>query len=209
MGAGNLFMMCETPRKEAFFPLPSGFHFRLCREEELEWWKGVHFDREEDRQANRGEMDRYFEQVYAPKGDLFFRQCLVVCDREDHPVGTCFLWKSYDAFWAVHWFKVVREQEGKGLGRALLSQTLSQLPQGEPVFLHTHPACCRAVKLYTDFGFALLSDPVVGDRENGLEEGLAYLKGHMTPQAFAALRPVRKAPAFFLQAAASSPFSQF
>ena len=27
MGAGNLFMMCETPRKEAFFPLAFRFSF--------------------------------------------------------------------------------------------------------------------------------------------------------------------------------------
>ena len=35
----NLFMMCRAPRKEAFAPLPAGFHFDLCRREELETYR--------------------------------------------------------------------------------------------------------------------------------------------------------------------------
>ena len=55
---------------------------------------------------------------------------------------------------------MLNEYEGKGIGRALLSYVMQSLPQNEyPVFLHTHPASFRAIKLYSDMGFKLLTDP--------------------------------------------------
>ena len=44
----NLFMMCRAPREEAFAPLPAGFHFDLCRREELETWMRFPFDTQEE-----------------------------------------------------------------------------------------------------------------------------------------------------------------
>lgn len=39
--AYNLFMMCESLRREAFAPLPAGYSVRLCREDELETWMAL------------------------------------------------------------------------------------------------------------------------------------------------------------------------
>ena len=82
------------------------------------------------------------------------------------------------------------------------------LAEDYPVYLHTQPGSYRAIKLYTDFGFALLTDQQVGFRENELEIGLPYLKEKMPEADFARLR-FESAPEDFLQAVKSSPVSQF
>ena len=58
--------------------------------------------------------------VYAPHGELFFERCRFACV-DGAPVGTCFVWKAYGRVNTVHWFKVLRAYEGRGIGRALLT----------------------------------------------------------------------------------------
>ena len=109
----------------------------------------------------------------------------------------------------IHWYKIRKEYEGHGLGRALLSAVMKDIPEEDyPVYLHTQPGSYRAIKLYTDFGFALLTDKQVGFRENELEIGLPYLREKMPERDFARLR-FERAPEDFLQAVKSSPVSQF
>lgn len=130
-------------------------------------------------------------------------------DRADKPVGTVFIWKAYSRVNTVHWFKVRPALEGLGIGRALLGHVLAALPaDGYPVFLHTHPSSYRAIKLYSDFGFRFVTDPKVGGRDNHLAECLPILKELMPEAAFSSLKTIA-APRFFLDAADSSPVSQF
>ena len=68
----NLFMMCRAPREEAFAPLPAGFHFDLCRREELETWMRFPFDTQEEARQYAPFMARYFQNVYAAKEAEFF-----------------------------------------------------------------------------------------------------------------------------------------
>lgn len=125
----NLFMMCPALNPSALRPLPEGYTVRFCREQELDFWMTFHFDTKEEGAAYLEDMKRFFQQVYAPAGGLFFRSCQFLCDPQGRPVGTCFLWKAYGTLSTVHWFKVRKDQEGKGLGRALLSHVLRFLPQ--------------------------------------------------------------------------------
>lgn len=209
IAGGNLFMMCARPNAAAFTEIPEGYHVRFCRPDELDFWKTIHFDDETAAREQKPYMDRYFDTVYAPCGDEFFRRCRFLCTEDDRPVGTCFAWKAYGRVTTIHWYKVVREYEGRGLGRALLSHVLRTVDASEyPVFLHTHPACRRAIRLYTDFGFSLLTDETVGYRKNDLEVSLPYLKNTMTAEAYAALT-FASAPEDFLAAAASDEFSHF
>ena len=95
------------------------------------------------------------------------------------------------------------------MGRALLSYLLKDFPEHQyPIFLHTQPSSYRAIKLYSDFGFVLLRDPVVGMRKNDLGESLPILKKVMKPEAFDRLM-FQNAPKFFLQAVQSSNINQF
>ena len=88
--AYNLFMMCESLQREAFAPLPAGYSVRLCREDELETWMALNAESPESFPF----LQDYYQRVYQNKGKLFFEKCLFVCDSQDTPVGTCFLWKA-------------------------------------------------------------------------------------------------------------------
>ena len=209
LAGGNLFMMCPRLNESALSDIPDGYHIRTCRREELDLWKVIHFDDETAAREQYPYMTRYFETVYEPAGEKFWNCCLFLCDADDRPVGTCFSWKAYERATTIHWYKVRKECEGNGLGRALLSEVMRKLEMSDyPVFLHTHPGCFRAIKLYTDFGFALLRDPVIGYRTNDLDVSLPYLREMMHAKAYDALK-FADAPAWFLEAAKISEFSQF
>ena len=197
----NLFMMCERLQKNAMAPLPPGYSVWHCREEEQEIWKALNAGSLQDLPF----LTDYFERVYRGKGSLFFEKCLFVCDGQDRPVGTCFLWKAYGEITTLHWLKVLPQLEGHGLGRGLLSHVLSEAaPEEYPIYLHTHPHCWRAVHLYGEFGFRLLRGPKVGGRSNDLEKSLPYLRRAM-PQEFFQRLQFAEAPQELLDAAKGKP----
>ncbi len=205
----NLFMMCRKLNTGALSALPKGFFFRLCKKDELNIWKDMHFDDKNTALEYRGYMDKFFDDVYAPYGDLFFERCLFVCDNKDKPVATCFSWKIYDKITTLHWFKVVKEYENRGIGRALLSKVMSELKGSEyPVFLHTQPSSYRAIKLYTDFGFEFITDKYIGARKNELDESLPVLKKFMTPTSFEKIKTAQ-APKFFTDAIPKDDINRF
>lgn len=203
----NLFMMCRDVNASAFSELPEGFFFDLCRRDELELWKAMHFD--EPDEAAMEYMTGYFERVYKTDETEFFRRCLFVRNAAGEPVATCFLWRAWGRITTLHWLKVKKGYEGRGIGRALLTRVLGVGRKDSlPVFLHTQPSSFRAIKLYTDFGFSLLTDGHVGARENNLGECLPILKEFMPEQAFAALR-FASAPELLLEAAGASETNEF
>ena len=57
-----------------------------------------------------------------------------------------------------------------------------------PVYLHTQPSSFRAIKLYSDFGFSLLSGNNFGVRKNDLDECLPILEEFMPKKYFQKLR---------------------
>jgi ribosomal protein S18 acetylase RimI-like enzyme len=205
----NLFMMCKKLNKKASCDMPSSFHVRTCQKNELDIWKAMPFDEPELAQRYYDYMTKYFDSVYAKSEDLFFRKCLFVCNQDNEPIATCFAWKTYEKITTIHWFKVLKNYEGKGIGRALLSIVMNSLQEDEfPVFLHTQPGSFRAIKLYSDFGFYLLSDPIIGSRKNYLNECLPILKKNMPHQDYQNLRII-KSPKFFLDIVGSSKEDEF
>ena len=208
-GENNLFMMCRELNRAALSDIPAGYTIRPCREDEIDIWKAIHFDSAEAAKEFRPFMDEYFELVYRPEYSRFMKNCLFICDADDRPVGTCFAWKAYGCVTTIHWFKIIKSMEGMGLGRALLSHVMRSIPENEyPVFLHTHAGSIRAMKLYSDMGFALITDEMVGYRSNDLSESMDYLKENLEETVFESLR-YAKAPAYFLEAALSTEYEQF
>ena len=176
----NIFMMCESLNRTALTELPVGYSLRNCRHEELGIWKMMPFDRPDLAQEYDCFMTDYFTATYGGKEELFFAKTLFVCDRQDKPIATCLNWKAYDEFNTIQWFKVLKECEGQGIGRALLSIIMRKLKMCDyPVYLHTQPSSFRAIKLYSDFGFSLLSDDKFGIRKNDLDECMPILRKFM------------------------------
>lgn len=177
----NIFMMCEKFNREASRTLPEGYYIRKLRKNELDTWFLFPFDTVEgDKTEYVKFMEEYFNNVYSKKSEVFFESCMVVCNKNDTPVSTCFAWKAYDKYWTVHWYKTLKTEEGKGLGRAILTEVMNSIPESEyPVYLHTQPGSFRAIKIYSDFGFKILTDEKIGNRENGIKEADKYLKYFM------------------------------
>ena len=131
----NLFMICKSINKNALSDIPNGYHIRNCKRDELNlWfefpnckrdelnlWFEFPFDNEEDKKNYRNFMEQYFKDVYGNNEKLFFDKCLFICDDNDTPIGTCFAWKAYNLITTIHWFKVKKEYEGQGIGRASYS----------------------------------------------------------------------------------------
>lgn len=185
----NIFMMCEALNHNALTELPAGYSIRNYRPDELGIWKGMPFDDADLAKEYEGFMSDYFTTTYRGKEELFFAKTLFVCDRQDKPIATCLSWKAYDEFNTIQWFKVLKKYEGQGIGRALLSIIMQKLEMRDyPVYLHTQPSSFRAIKLYSDFGFSLLSGDNFGIRKNDLDECLPILEKFMPKEHFQKLR---------------------
>ena len=193
----NIFMMCAALNRGALSELPAGYTVRNCRPDELDIWKAMPFDEAGLTEEYDRFMTDFFNTTYGGKEELFFAKTLFVCDKDDRPIATCLVWKAYDEFNTIHWFKVLKEYEGRGLGRALLSIIMRDLKRSDyPVYLHTQPGSFRAIKLYSDFGFALLQGEKFGSRKNDLDECLPILEEFMPKKYFQNLK-ITKAPKEF------------
>jgi len=185
----NIFMMCEALNRNALTELSANYSVRNCSPDELGIWKAMPFDDADLAKSYEGFMSDYFATTYGGKEELFFAETLFVCDRHDKPVATCLGWKAYNEFNTIQWFKVLKEYEGQGIGRALLSIIMQKLKMRDyPVYLHTQPSSFRAIKLYSDFGFSLLSGDNFGIRKNDLDECLPILEEFMPKEYFQKLR---------------------
>lgn len=206
----NIFMVCDKLNNKALSKLPNGFHIRNCKPEELKIWMEFPFDNEEDKKNYYEFMSNYFNDVYGNDIEEFYNRCLFVCeDKTDNPVATCFIWRAYNKINTIHWFKTLKEYEGKGLGRALLSYIMCSLDDSDyPVFLHTQPSSFRAIGLYSDFGFKIVTNKTIGYRENHYKESLAILKQFMRKDMFDKLQFI-EAPTLFDESAKTSKKSQF
>lgn len=184
----NIFMMCEKLNEDALREIPEGYHIRNIRKDELDIWKEFPFDNEEDKKNYYDFITEYFDNVYKLKEEEFYNSCLFICDNNDKPIATCFAWRAYDNFYTIHWFKVLKDYENNGLGRAILSEVMKQIPKDKyPVYLHTQPGSYRAIKLYSDFGFSILTDEYIGDRKNEYKESILYLKHFMGEERYSKL----------------------
>jgi ribosomal protein S18 acetylase RimI-like enzyme len=187
----NIFMVCEALNPNALSELPASYSVRSCRPDELGLWKMMPFDDIDLAKEYEGFMSDYFTATYGGKEELFFAKTLFVCDWQNRPLATCLIWKAYNEFNTIQWFKVLKKYEEQGIGRALLSIIMQQLEMRDyPVYLHTQPSSFRAIKLYSDFGFSLLSGDKFGIRDNDLDECLPILEEFMPKEYFHKLRIV-------------------
>ena len=205
----NIFMMCEKLNNNALSNIPKGYYIRNCRPDELEIWMNFPFDNEVDKIKYRDFMINYFNDVYKDKEDEFYNRCLFICDKNDKPISTCFIWKAYNKINAIHWLKTLKEYENNGFGRALLSYLMKSLKDEDyPIFLHTQPGSFRAIGLYSDFGFKIVTNKTIGIRNNDYEECLPILKRFMRKDVFDKLEFI-EAPSYIDECAKSSKVDEF
>jgi RimJ/RimL family protein N-acetyltransferase len=134
-------------------------------------------------------MNQIISDTYSGDMDTFFQNTLFVCKKEGRPVATCSHWKAYGKINTIHWFKTLKAHEGKGIGRAVLSEIMRRFDNADyPIYLHTQPGSFRAIKLYSDFGFHLLRGGRLETRMNELEKCLPILEEFMPKKDFERLK---------------------
>lgn len=181
----NIFMMCEQVNEHALTDLHTDYYFRNCQEDDLERWKAFPFDSDRVPAEYEDFMDQIIHDSYSGNMDTFFKNTLLVCNKEGMPVATCSHWKAYGKINTIHWLKTLKAHEGKGIGRAVLSAIMRRFgSQDYPIYLHTQPGSFRAIKLYSDLGFQLLRGGRLGTRMNELEKSLPILKEFMPKKDF-------------------------
>jgi GNAT superfamily N-acetyltransferase len=204
----NVFMMCERVVSSERSALPDGYTIRSSRPDELGLWKAFPFDTAVEAAANDSHMTAYFSDVYAGREAAFFEATKFVCDADETPVATGAIWPAYDLLTTVHWVKVRKSHEGLGIGRALLSELLRDVPSHAfPVYLHTQPGSFRAIKLYSDLGFRIL-DNDTGTWRNDYLEAMQELRELMPADVFARLG-VTTAPDSFVEIVRSNATPEF
>lgn len=156
----EIWMCRERELPVAEKALPEGFHFKLYQEgDELEWaaieTAVSEFDDETKAIA-------YFNEKFAPFIRELKQRMLFVTDPAGEKVGTCSAWwkETPDGIRhpLVHWVAVKPGYQGKGLAKAMMTQTLKMLQNLEttsPIYLHTQTWSHPAIRLYQKLGFEI------------------------------------------------------
>jgi len=196
----HVFMVCNNIDTTAFKDLPEGFFVRYLRRNELEIWKKLPFYEYDYTEKHQKYMTEWYNTFYGINEELFYKSCHVVCNKKDEIIGSSFLWRSYNGLInSIHWFKVIQEYENKGLGRALLTILLKNVNKiNMPIYLHTQIRSYRAIKLYTDFGFKILSNEKIYKEKNDINKIKLLLKEYIPKEYYVKIKYV-KAPINFIK----------
>jgi len=105
----------------------------------------------------------YFANEFLPSPEkvaLAKSRCFFIVDGGGNYVGTCSAWHD-GAHPKLHWLGVKGEVQGKGLGRALIAQTMHSFQASSipAVWLDTQTTSHKAIGLYLQSGFAPLTLP--------------------------------------------------
>lgn len=183
----NLLMKCSKINKNAMTSLPDGFKFKLYEDGDECSWADIEIANGEFEYMNQEQVQDYFKNEYFCEKERLYKRCLFVLDDNKKPVGTSMAWfdKKDDYYIpSLHWIAVNPIDQAKGIGRALMSETMNIfMKNGElPVYLHTQPWSYKAIKLYLDFGFYATKNETFSDFENEYNDSVTVLKNYLTEQ---------------------------
>jgi GNAT superfamily N-acetyltransferase len=156
-------------------PFPEGYGIRPMRLGEGALWTDIERDAEEYFPIG----DDLFEREFARDLQATQWRCYFVVNEKGVAVGTISAW--YDRRYrgedhgVIHWVAIRPAYQGKGLGKAALSYTLTQMAQWhDRCMLGTQSKRLPAINLYLDFG--LLPDLEARGAIEGWREVKARLK---------------------------------
>lgn len=160
--------------------LPEGFRFELYQEgDELEW-AAI-----ETAVAEFGDETKaiaYFNEKFAPYPNELKQRMLFVTNPSEEKVGTCSAWwketPDGSRYPLVHWVAVKPGYQGKGLAKAMMTQTLKLLQNLEntsPIYLHTQTWSHPAIRLYQTLGFEITDKNIDGSPNSEYDKAIAVL----------------------------------
>jgi len=137
------------------YPVPPPYTIRWYRPGDEEAW--LRIEREAEKYFPI--EDDLFEKQFGEYPDLLpERQCFI-CNSEGNEIGTATAWfyndESGKSYGLVHWVAIIPQEQGKGLGKPLMSAVCNRLKElgYERACLNTSTGRIPAINLYQKFGF--------------------------------------------------------
>ncbi len=182
----NLLMRCDAVETERF-TLPYDHRIRLYEPGDAASWARIERAVGDFPGKVQAQVEAYFLGRYDQ--EALRRRCLMALDGDGRAVGACIAWRDpmgIEDVASLHWLAVEPKAQGKGVGRALLDETMRLFEGlGEmPVYLHTQPWSYRAIAMYLDVGFRALKTETFGEYENQFEDAARTLRAYLKQSDF-------------------------
>jgi ribosomal protein S18 acetylase RimI-like enzyme len=135
-------------------PLPSGYTMRGMSVEDIGLWTDIQRDAEEYFEVTSSLFMNQFGDDLPSIG----HRCFILRDPAGRGIGTISAWYNRDfrgEDWGrIHWVALRPSQQGRGLGKAMLTYAMNVLAgYHERAYLDTDARRLAAVGLYRKYGF--------------------------------------------------------
>lgn len=146
--------------------LPQGYRFKNYEENDEQYWVDLEYEVGEF--SCREDALAYFNRVFKPHSEALKKRMFFILDEQNRYVATASAWFKQDEnryYSVLHWISVSPTQQGKGLGKIIVSYALSHFPALDPnekeIFLHTQTWSYKAIALYYKLGFKITQIPLL------------------------------------------------
>lgn len=151
--------------------LPDGYTYHMYEEGDEHAW--VNLERSVDEFENDTAAMEYFNRVFMPYQSLLKDRMCFIKDPNGNIVATATAWFKDDEkrhYSLLHWVSVAPNQQGKKLGKSIVSYALNKFIKVEPneneIYLHTQTWSYPAVVLYYKLGFYITKETIINAATN-------------------------------------------
>lgn len=160
-------IMRGTLKKNMPIPdLPKGYSFKSYQDGDEKHWAAL--EREVNEFNSEEDALTYFNRVFMPYQNLLPERMFFIIDDQGQYVATSSAWFKQDQqhyYALLHWVSVSPTQQGKGLGRKIVSYALLKFQELEPnekmIYLRTQTWSYKAISLYYSLGFKITQTPLL------------------------------------------------
>ncbi|MCQ2431135.1 MAG: GNAT family N-acetyltransferase [Clostridia bacterium] len=134
--------------------------------------------------SDEAEAKQYFSETYMTDLARLKARSVFLLSPENTVIGACLAWedkRGNDMIPSLHWLILDENYHGKGLGRALSTETMNRFYAlgAKQVYIHTQPWSYPAIFLYISQGFRLKADDTFSHYENQVPKALETLRGFL------------------------------
>jgi GNAT superfamily N-acetyltransferase len=140
--------------------LPEGYGFVFFRAGDEKHWAEIEASVLEFKNAQ--EAEKYFGEGYLPHIAELEKRCVFIENDKGEKVATSMAWWDYigaKRYPWLHWVAVKPDEQGKGLGKAIVSKAtrlLLEIEGDNDFYLKTQTWSHRAVRIYEKLGWEMV-----------------------------------------------------